>query len=356
MPDARRPALVTGATGLLGSHIAEQLIRRGDAARALVRPTSDTRFLRSLGVELVPGDLTVPEDCRRAVQGASTVFHAAAKVGDWGTWAEFQAGCLDATANLARASVEAGVQRFLHISSTSAYGHPREGGPPVGEDAPLGQNLWPFWDYYTRSKVEQERFLWRMAHEDGLPLTIIRPSWLFGERDRTTVARLVRRLERGGLPLIGPGDNPLSAIDAREVAGAALLAADDPASVGHAYNVTDQGPITQRAYFDLWAESCGAPPIGRRRSYPMVFAGALALEALGRFAGRTRPPLITRYATWLMGRNLVYSSAKVRERLGWTPQRTYRESIERAVAWYRGSNPPADAGRPSPCCPRNPPT
>ena len=128
------------------------------------------------------------------------------------------------------------------------------------ETAPLGQNLWLAWDYYTRSKVECERILWSMAERDGLPLTVIRPSWLYGERDRTTVQRLVTRLRRGGIPRIGRGDNPLSAIYAGEVADATILAADDPGSVGEAYNVTDQGPITQRDYLALWAELAGAPP------------------------------------------------------------------------------------------------
>jgi nucleoside-diphosphate-sugar epimerase len=258
-------------------------------------------------------------------------------VGDWGNWAEFQTGCLDATANLARASSEAGVERFVHISSTSAYGHPREGGPPVDESAPLGQDLWPVWDYYTRSKVECERLLWRAVEEDSLRLSVIRPSWLYGERDRTTVARLVGRLRAGKVPLIGPGDNPLSAIYAGNVADAAILAGDDPGSVGEAYNITSMGPITQREWLDLFAEACGAPRPTRHVAYPLTFAFAFGLEAYGRAIQRQRPPLITRYATWLMGRNLSYSTEKARTKLGWTPAVGYPESIARSVHWYLGT-------------------
>ncbi len=227
-------ALVTGATGLLGSHIAERLAARGFAVRALVRPDSDTRFLDSLGVATIRGDLTDPSACDRATRDQAMVFHAAAKVGDWGTWEEFQSGCLDATTNLAKASLRNGVTRFVHISSTSAYGHPTEGGPPVEETAPLGQNLWAIWDYYTRSKVESERILWKMTGA-GLPLTVIRPSWLYGERDRTTAARLIGRLRRGGIPLIGPGTNLISAIYAGNVAELAILAAVHPAAVNRGF-------------------------------------------------------------------------------------------------------------------------
>lgn len=328
--------LITGATGLLGSHLAEQLTARGSTVRALVRPGSDTRFLERLGVELFPGDLLDPDACERAVAGVDTVYHTAAKVGDWGSWREFQVGCLDATDNLAGACQCAGVRRLVHISSTSAYGHPPEGGPPVTEEAPLGQNFWPIWDHYTRSKVEQERRLWALA-ERGLPLTVIRPSWLYGERDRTTTARLVHRLERGQMQIIGRGDNPLSAIYAGEVATAAITAAERPEAAGRAYNITDQGPITQRAFFALWAEAVGVPPARRRKPYGLVFAAALGMEAAWKLARSPRPPLITRYATWLMGRDVRYSTERARSELGWSPRLSYAESIEQTVSWWRAS-------------------
>ena len=326
--------LVTGATGLLGSHIVERLVAQGRKVRALVRTTSDTSFLRELGVEIVQGNLADPASCASAMQNVGIVYHAAAKVGDWGKWKEFQSDCLDATENLSKAAVVARVERFVQISSTSAYGHPTEGGPPVDETAKLGQNLWSIWDYYTRSKVECERILWRAVERDGLRLTVIRPSWLYGERDRTTVARLVTRLRAGKVPLIGRGDNPLSAIYAGNVADAAILAADDPGSVNEAYNITSMGPITQSAWLNLFADACNAPHPRRHVPYRLTFAAAFGLEAIGRLTGRQRPPLITRYATWLMGRNLSYSVDKAKTKLGWVPAIGYPESIERSVRWY----------------------
>jgi 2-alkyl-3-oxoalkanoate reductase len=326
--------LITGATGLLGSHIAEKLNAQGRRVRALVRPASDVRFLQSLGVDLAAGDLTDPVSCERAVQGAEVVYHCAAKVGDWGKWKEFETACLDGTRNLAEAALRAGVARFLHISSTSAYGHPTEGGPPIDESAPLGRNLWSAWDYYTRSKVDCERLLWDLVETRHLPLTVIRPSWLYGERDRTTLERLVGRLRAGKVPLIGRGDNPLSAIYAGNVADAAILAAGDPGSIGEAYNITHQGQLSQAEFLGMFVDAIGAPPIRHRISYPLTFAAAFAIEAIARARGRKRPPLITRYATWLMGRDVSYSTAKAEARLGWKPAVGNRESIERSVRWF----------------------
>ncbi len=323
---------------MLGSHIAERLVARGDAVRALVRPISDTRFLQNLGVELTVGDLGNPASLVQAVQGIDTIYHCAAKVGDWGKWHEFQTDCLDATRNLALAALGAGARRFLHISSTSAYGHPTEGGPPIDETAPLGQNFWPIWDDYTRSKVESERILWDLARTRDLPLTIIRPSWLYGERDRITLKRLVTRLRANKFPLIGPGDNPLSAVYAGNVADAALLAADDPGSVGEAYNITHQGQLTQREFLTLLATAAGARPPYRTVSYPLVFTVALGFEAVGKLRNQARPPLITRYATWLMGRRVSYSTAKAETQLGWRPLVDNAQSINQSVAWYLSQN------------------
>ena len=325
--------LVTGGTGMLGSHLVERLLAKGRNVRALVRQGSDTTFLKSLGVELMVGDLTDPASCARAVRGVENIYHSAAKVGDWGPWREFQTSCIDATRTLGEAAARERVNRFVHISSTSAYGHPEEGGEPITEEAALGQNMW-VWDAYTRSKVESEQVLWNLAATENLALTVIRPSWLFGERDRTTTARLVNNLRAGKIRLIGRGDNSLSAIYVGEVADAAVLASEDPHSVGEAYNITNQGSITQKAFMNLFAQACGAPPVTRSARYRLVYGIAFLFEAQGRLTGRVRPPWISRYATWLMGRNLEYSTEKAKTKLGWRPRETYQESIDRTVRWF----------------------
>jgi nucleoside-diphosphate-sugar epimerase len=326
--------LVTGATGLLGSHLAERLATRGDRVRALVRPGSRTDFLDALGVEVVRGDLTDPAACASAVAGVASVFHCAAKVGDWGRWREFQAGCIDATQTLATAAAMASVDRFIHISSTSAYGHPPDQPAPIDETSPLGQNIWP-WDYYTRSKVDCERALWQMAEAGTLPLTVIRPSWLFGERDRTTVPRLIGEFRRGRVMIVGQGANPLSAVYAGVVADAAILAARDPGSQGEAYNITSHGPITQRGFLDLFADALQVPRVTRHVPYGLAFAGGFLLEIQDRLLMRSKPPRITRYGAWLLGRSLEYSTEKARTRLGWQPESSYRDSIDRTVQWFR---------------------
>lgn len=325
--------LVTGATGLLGSHLVERLIARGHWVRALVRPSGRPDFLDALGVEVLRGDLTDPAACDRAVDGVAQVFHCAAKVGDWGSWREFQVGCIDATRTLAEASSRAGVDRFVHVSSTSAYGHPPDQSTPIDETAPLGQNVWVL-DHYTRSKVECERLLWSMSAEERLPLTVIRPSWLFGERDRTTIPRLIQEFRWHRVSIVGKGDNPLSAVYAGVVADAAILAANDPRSVGEAYNITSHRRITQRQFLDMLADALGVPRVTWRYPFWYAFHGGFALELRERLLLAKRPPRVTRYGAWLLGRYLEYSTEKARTWLGWVPALTYEESLERTVRWF----------------------
>jgi nucleoside-diphosphate-sugar epimerase len=334
-------ALVTGATGLLGSHLAEQLTAQGFRVRALVRAGSRTDFLDALRVEIVRGDLADPAACAAAVADQALVFHCAAKVGDWGKWSEFHTGCILATQALAQAALDARVNRFIHISSTSAYGHPTDRETPIDETFPLGQNVWIL-DYYTRSKVDCERLLWQMAHA-GLRLTVIRPSWLFGERDRTTAPRLVREFRQGRMMVVGKGDNPLSAVYAGVVAEAAILAAREPGSEGEAYNITSHGRITQREFLNLFADALHVPRVSRQVPYALAFTGGFLLEMQDRLLRRSRPPRVTRYGAWLLGRYLEYSTEKARRRLGWQPSLGYDESIGRTVRWFQEQEANASA-------------
>src|SRR5262249_44049523 len=114
--DSPKTLFLTGATGLVGSHAAEEAIRRGHRVRALVRPTSDTRRLEEWGVERIVGDLEDDKALQAGVAGADWVFNCAAKVGDWGTLADFRRLNVEALRLLLEAACAAGVDRFVHVS------------------------------------------------------------------------------------------------------------------------------------------------------------------------------------------------------------------------------------------------
>lgn len=326
--------LVTGATGLLGSHIVEQLRERGRPVRVLVRRGSDRSWLEGQDVEFVEGDLNDRASLERACAGVENIYHSAARVGDWGPWDEFVQYTIEGTRNLADAAFKAGVQRFLHISSISAYGHPNIEGLVLDETAPLGVNLHK-WSYYSRAKVEAEKMLWAMHKAGQIKLTVIRPSWLYGPRDRATLPRLARMLHARKTRILGDGENRLNVAYAGNVAECAILAVDSPQAVGQAYNCCSDGELRQKQWMNMLAAELGAPPVTRHIPYKVAYNFAFVLECIGHAFKLRKPPMITRYAVWLMGRRCYFSADKARRDLGWTPTVSYAEGVKKTIAWLR---------------------
>lgn len=322
--------VVTGATGLLGSHVAEQLRQRGERVRAITRGSSNTEFLRSLGVELVEADLEQAGSLLRAVDGADIVYHCAARVGDWGTWPLFQRAVIEATGNLLVACQTAGIGRFLHVSSINVYGHlpPRQG--RIAEDEPLGQNLW-MWDYYCRAKIAAEGLV--QAYPQ--PWTIVRPSWMYGARDRTSLPRVVTAIRRGRARIVGDGNNRLNIVYTPDVADGVLRAASEPKAVRRAYNLSSEGDVTQREFLNVLTRELGLPRVNRRVSYFQAFAFGLIVEALGRALRWDRPPPITRYAVALIGRTTSFSIERAKTELGWSPRTHPFEGLRATLEWFK---------------------
>lgn len=336
--------LVTGASGLLGSHIVEQLRNRGRPVRVLLRRGSDRAWLETQNVEFAEGDVTDPDSLRRACAGVEVVYHSAAKVGDWGPWEDFQKITIDGTKNMVDAALAAGVRRFVHISSISTYGYHTVDGT-IDEREPLGYGLYK-WAYYSRSKIEAEKIVWD-AHKTGkIEVTVIRPAWLYGPRDRTTIARLVKMVREGKAKILGAGDNRLNLVYTGNVAEAAILAADAPQANGEAFNCSNDGDITQQQFFDLLARAAGAPPVKKHVPYNLAYFAGFVLECLGHLFRWQKPPMITRYAVWLMGRRSYFAADKAHKLLGWRPTVNYETGVPLTVQWYfeqQGGGAPTNA-------------
>lgn len=321
--------VITGATGQLGSHIAEQLRTAGEQVRALVRTGSDSSFLRAVGAEVMTADLNDPASLRAGLAGASIVYHCAAKVSDWGPWKTFEEEAVTGTRNLVEAARHCSVGRLLHVSSISVYGHPRlRPGELITEDTPLGQHFW-LWDYYPRSKLLAEEIAWQFPD-----VTVVRPSWIYGPRDRVTIPRVVPALQERRVPVIGSGENLLNIIYAGDVARGAILAANHPGARGQAYNLCSEGEITQRKLLDALTDTLSLPRITKHVPYGLALRFAFVKEAVARLLVQKKPPTITRRAIYLIGRSTSFSIAKARRELDWEPRVPIDEGVRQAIAWY----------------------
>ena len=329
---------ITGATGLVGSHAAEEALKRGHRVRALVRPTSDTRLLDQWGVQTIVGDLEDPAALKAGVSGADWVFNCAAKVGDWGTLDEFRRLNVQALKLLLDAASEARVERFVHVSSLGVY----EGRDHFGTDEtvpPAANSL----DAYTRSKTEAEALALQYHRERGLPVTIVRPGFIYGERDRTVLPKLIRSLSRGPFAYFGSGQQLLNCIYVKNLVEGIFLAAESQEAVGEVFNLTDGQSVTKKQFVGRVAALAGLkePKLHIPRGLARTLANVI--EAIAKRRGATNPPLINKARYKFLGLHLDYSIEKARRVLGYQPPYTFEEGIERAMAEQRppGAREPA---------------
>jgi nucleoside-diphosphate-sugar epimerase len=321
--------LVTGATGQLGSHIVEQLRLAGATVRVLVRPGRDLSFLQSQGVEIVEGDVRDPSAVGRAVKGIDIVYHCAAKVSDWGPWREFEEEAVTGTRNVLAACMLVKVSRLLHVSSISVYGHPTlQPGERINEDTPLGQRFW-LWDYYPRAKLLSEQIAREFERT-----TVIRPSWLYGPRDRVTIPRVIPALLGKRVPIIGSGENYLNIMYSADVARGAIMAANHPSAAGQAYNMCSEGEVKQIDLLNALTDALSLPRITKHVPYWLAIRFAFLQECWKRLIFSKKPPTITRRAIYLIGRSTLYSTEKARTQLGWKPEINIREGVRRTLEWF----------------------
>lgn len=320
-------ALVTGATGCIGSFLAEELLHHGLQVRALVRRTSNLSEIAHLKLELCYGDVTDAESVRSAVAGTDFVFHTAARMNDWGPWEIFHAQNIAGTRNLLEASLAEGIKRFVHTSSTGVTGlgaltNAAEDSPCVAEGN------------YELSKVEAERLVAGFCKEHKLPYTIIRPCWTLGPRARRHIPLLIEYLKSGKFKVLGNGHNVLNFVDPRDVAQAMYLAAVNPHAESQIYHITNGcHSNTQEDLYRIVSAALNCPPPSH-----VPFAPALALSwIMERWAEWRKwddAPMLTPVRVKFLGLNRDFSCAKANRELGYKPEFSLQQSLADAVAWF----------------------
>ncbi len=332
-PQDMPKVLVTGATGLVGSHTAARFRERGWEVRALVRPSSGTAFLESLHAELVRGDVTDVAGLSGTADGCHAVVHCAAHLGTPAPWSHFNAVNVQGTLNVVAESLRAGVQRFVHISTVAVYGHPTlHPSLPISETAPIDTPVGET-DYYERSKRLAEMEVRRIPPET-LAWCILRPDMVMGERDRILTPRVVRAARRGPPLVPSAGMNDLPVVYAGSVALAAWLAATKDAAVGRIYNVTDDGPMTLRAMLEMASD-------GRHLRFlsvpPRLFEVGIGLaEGLFALLPGERRLLVNQRNVWFVSRSDPFDGTAIAQELDWRPEISTREGWQRSVRWLDG--------------------
>ena len=325
-------ALVTGATGMLGSYIVERLAADGWSVRALVRDEGAARWLEEMGASLARGDVTDAASVRAAATGCDAVFHAAAAIGPGRDVAPFRALNVGGTEHVLAAVAAAGA-RLVHISSTAVYSdETRARFAPVGEDVPVSALTSD--DAYGISKLESERAVLRAHEEKRVWASVVRPPVMYGRRDRQFVPRIAPVLQRGLFPLIAGGRSTFLLAHAGAVADGAVRAATTDAAGGRVYHLTNDFDVTVADFARLAGEGLGCRIF--TPSVPLAVARAFfgTLGFVLTLAGRADLAAHAPGSLALLSRNNPFTSERARRELGWSPPVPPAIALPEAFRWW----------------------
>jgi nucleoside-diphosphate-sugar epimerase len=301
-------------------------VRRGYQVRGLVRHDAQARELEAAGIQASRGTLQDRAALTRAVKDVEVVYHIAAVYREAGIPAStYRAVNATAVGELVDAAAAAGVRRVVHCSTVGVHGDIEH--PPANEDAPLKPG-----DIYQVTKLEGERLAREAAARTSLPVTIARPSGIYGPGDRRLL-KLFRGVARRRFVVLGSGNifYHLTYID--DLVEGFRLCGEVPAAANRTYILAGGEVTTLNELMTLIAREAGVePPSWKLPVWPFWLAGA-ACEAVCVPLG-LEPPLYRRRVDFFT-KSRAFDVARARAEIGYAPQVGLREGIRKTLAWYR---------------------
>lgn len=318
--------LVTGGTGFIGSHLIDKLVKQGHHVRCLLRRTSQVAFLKTLNVELLKGDFTDERYLKRGVEGVDIVFNLIGILGRWGISDEvYWETNLRATERLLSASLQSDIEQFIHCSSAGVVG-PLRRGAAADEKYPYNPS-----NIYEETKSEAERIAVRYYEENGIPMTVLRPEFVYGPRD-LHVLSLFKSIQRGRFLLIGGGKTVLHPTYIDDVVQGFMLCVGNKKTIGEIYFIAGERTVTVQELSLLIANALDVPP--PRRQFP-TFLSLFLARLFERSANMLKfdPPLTVSMVRFFT-ENRSFSTEKARKHLNYNPV-LLEEGLRRTVTWYR---------------------
>ena len=317
---------VTGGTGFIGRHLVNTLVQQiqNIHVRLLTRRPDILQQLWPKGkIEPWMGDLTSPETLKGFIDEVQIVYHFAGEIRDENL---FNTINIDGTKNLLAVCKDKKLKRFVYLSSTGVIG--AIGKVLVDESTPCHPR-----NAYEKSKYAAERIVMNALKSFQMPVTIIRPTIVFGEepnRDRDSLLAWLAAIQRGWFRYIGSGDSIANYVYVGDVVQACLMAAESDRTVGKVYIVSDSCSLCD--FVGAAAEFLGVKIPGKLPTW-LAYILAGGIQMAGKVA-RFSPPLTVSRVKALRNR-VVYSSNKIQKELGFSPTVGWREGLRRTIAWYK---------------------
>jgi nucleoside-diphosphate-sugar epimerase len=316
--------LITGVTGFIGKALAAECLSAGCRVRGTVRNITRAADLPADVEPAVVPDAGPDAKWSESLTGVNVVVHLAGSVHqeDSRSGSEHFRINLAGTEALARAAVDAGVQRFVFLSTIKVHGEGGEG--PYTESHPYR----PHGDYAI-SKCEAEKALRAFASHDAMEVTILRPPLIYGPGVKANFLKLLDAVARGTFLPLGSVDNRRSLLYLGNLVDAILTTLRRSNAAGSTFMVADAKPVSTPELIREIADLMGTP--SRLIPFPVGL-----LKLAGRAAKKS--PQVERLTS-----SLWADTTEIQTRLGWQPKVSFRQGLAETVAWYRsrlGATPP----------------
>ncbi len=326
MIQGNRNVLVTGASGFVGGHLVWALVQRGYSVTCLVRSTSDTKALPKSGIRLISGGLTDRASVREAVRQVSTIYHVAGAIKAAHREAYFKVN-QEGTRRVLESVAESNphLSRFVHVSSLAAAG-PSSGGRALTEEEKPNPISW-----YGESKLQSEQEV--LGSKDLFPVTIIRPSAVYGPRDKETLF-IFKMIQRGCLFTPGRFGRRFSLIHVSDLVHALIAAGEQETRSGEIFYVSRFETFSWDEVGSAIANALAKTY--RRISFPqwLAIAAGLAGDTWSGLTGRAAT-INSQKVRELLAPSWICDSSKARAVLGFNPETNLEYGVNQTANWYR---------------------
>ncbi|MBW4645960.1 MAG: NAD-dependent epimerase/dehydratase family protein [Goleter apudmare HA4340-LM2] len=317
--------LVTGATGLVGSHLTEALVQAGHTVKALALPSTNTSLLEKLGVEIVRGNITNMTDVEQAVKDCKHVYHLAAQLAKTGvSKQQYYATNVEGTRNVALAALKMQVERLVYGSSVSVYGHIKH--LPVDETTPLKPNT-----HYAATKLLGEQIVLSHYQQQGLPVVVARITSVVGAR-ASQWSGLLNVIAAQKFRIIGSGENYYHLVNVLNLIDGLQRCATTKNIEGECYILADETPVTLHDFLKFLAQELGVDIIlNGMPLLPFQILQIITEKTYQTF--KIQLPYTHRYNLFLNSR--IFNIAKAKKELGYAPKMLLADGIKQMITDYQ---------------------
>ncbi|MDP6522832.1 MAG: NAD-dependent epimerase/dehydratase family protein [Kiritimatiellia bacterium] len=318
--------LVTGASGFVGGHMVEYLVKKGRKVRAMIKDESKADPLRKLGVEVVIGDLRDKDSLSRAVQGVTGIYHIASLFRQ-ASFPEsvFHDVNAEGVRRLMDVAIDAGVKRVIHCATVGVLGHVAN--PPANEETPYNPG-----DMYQRTKMAGEKIAMEYYQSGKMSGVVIRPAMIYGPGD-TRNLKMFRMVAHGRFFYVGPGTCEVHFIDVRDLVRSFDLAMEKESLNGEIYIISGEKAVPLIDMANIIARELGVrPPWLHLPVKPMQWLGTI-VETICRPL-HIEPPIFRRRVDFFT-KNRHFDSSKAKRDLDFAPEKSFDEEVVEITRWYK---------------------